>query len=142
MLAAFLLGLVAGLRTFTAPAILWILRHGGLWGYALGVAALLEYAADLHPKAASRTAAGPLIARLASGGFCGWAVTTGTGSEIWGILLGACGALVGAYGGLAIRLRAIALAGAVPAAILEDCVAIALAVAVVLELVHPRGLAV
>ncbi|HYL26477.1 MAG TPA: hypothetical protein VEW74_01515 [Candidatus Nitrosotalea sp.] len=142
MLAAFLLGLVAGLRTFTAPAVLWILRHGGLWGYALGVAALLEYAGDLHPKAASRTAAGPLIARLASGAFCGWAVTAGTGVVPLGILLGACGALAGAYGGLPIRLRAISLVGAVPAGILEDCLAIALAAVVVQRLVHVGGLAV
>lgn len=136
MLAAFLLGLVAGLRTFTAPAVLWLLRHGGYPADGLGVLALLEYGADLHPAAASRTAAGPLIARLASGAFCGWAVTNGTELMPWGVALGVAGALVGAFGGLRARLRAIALVGAVPAAILEDCVAIALAVVVVLGLVR------
>ena len=41
------------------------------------------------------------------------------------------GALAGAYGGLALRRRAIGAIGSVPAALLEDAVAIAGAVAIV-----------
>jgi uncharacterized membrane protein len=131
--AALLLGIVSGLRTFTAVAALWLFRHTGPVAYGLGVAALLEYLGDLHPNAPARTAAPGLIARIFAGAFCGWAVTSAAAaSPIAGALLGACGALIGAYGGLAVRVRSIALIGKVPAAILEDAVAIAGAVAIVL----------
>ncbi len=131
--AALLLGVISGLRTFTAVAALWLLRHTGPVAYGLGVVALLEYCGDLYPNAPPRTGATGLIARLLAGGFCGWAVTAAAGSSpIAGAALGACGALIGAYGGLAARRRAIVLAGAVPAALLEDAVAIAGAVLIVL----------
>jgi uncharacterized membrane protein len=132
-LAAFLLGIVAGLRVFTAPAVLWLIRHPGPLAYGLGVVALLEYAGDLSPRAPSRTAPTSLIARLLSGGFCGWALSVaGGGGVVLCVVLGMCGALVGAYGGLAVRLKLMSLLGSVPAALLEDVVAIAAAVAIVL----------
>ena len=130
---ALLLGVVSGLRTFTGVAALWLLRHTGPVAYGLGVVALLEYLGDLHPKAPPRTAATGLSARLLAGVFCGWAVTAAAGtSPIAGAVLGACGALIGAYGGLALRLRAISLVGSVPAALLEDVVAVGGAIAIVL----------
>jgi uncharacterized membrane protein len=52
-------------------------------------------------------------------------------SPIVGGLCGVAGALLGAYGGVAVRLRTIAATGAVPAAILEDVVAALLAIVVV-----------
>lgn len=132
-LAALLLGVVAGLRTFTAPAVLWLLRHSGWTAYGLGVLALAEYALDLNPKAPARTGAVGLTARLISGAFCGWALTTAAGSPVvLGALLGAAGAVAGAYGGLAVRTRMIALIGRVAAALLEDAFAIAASVAIVL----------
>ena len=134
LLAALLLGIVAGLRTFTAPAVLWILRHAGAAAYLLGALAILEYVIDLNPKAPARTSPPGLVVRVLSGGFCGWALTVaGGGPVILGALLGACGAVIGAYGGLAARSRAIALIGRVPAALLEDLVAIAGAVLVVMH---------
>lgn len=128
-LAIFLLGIVAGLRAFTAPAVLWIVRHGGPWAVVLAVLALLEYAGDLHPKAPSRTSAPGLIARIASGTFVGWSLAgTAGASGIGGALAGLAGALAGTYGGLALRLRTIAKFGPIPAAVLEDVVAIVVAV--------------
>ena len=130
--AAFLLGVVAGMRTLTPPAVLWLMRHRSFVAYFLAAAALAELAGDLYPKTPARTSTAGLIARSVSGAFCGWAVTAAAGSSpLLGIALGIAGALLGAYGGLAARLRAIALIGRVPAALVEDAVAIAGAFAVV-----------
>lgn len=132
LLAAFLLGLVAGLRTFTAPAVLWLLRHSGIWAVLLGIAAVLEYAGDVYPKTPSRTAPPSLIARLISGGFVGWSLSAmAGGSTAAGAIAGVLGAAAGTYGGAAARARAIAVMGLVPSGILEDVVAIALAIVVV-----------
>ena len=133
--AALLLGVVTGLRTFTALAVLWFVRHPGPFAFVLGGAAIFEYGFDLYPKAPPRTSAGGLTGRVFAGAFCGWAVTAVAGSPpIAGALLGACGALIGAYGGLATRRRVTTLIGPVPAALLEDAIAIAGALAIVLKL--------
>ena len=92
----------------------------------------MEYAGDLYPKAPPRTAPGALAARIVSGATCGWLVArAGDIAPATGVLLGGAGALSGAYGGLALRTRMVALLGAVPAAILEDAVAIAGALTIV-----------
>jgi uncharacterized membrane protein len=132
--AAFLLGLIAGLRTFTAPAVLWLIRHRTPAAYILCVLALAEYAGDLYPSAPPRTKAAGLVARLFSGAFCGWAVTSSAGGSVLGGVVGAFGAVIGAYLGLAARTRAVGLVGRVPAALAEDAVAILGAVALVLAL--------
>jgi uncharacterized membrane protein len=120
------------LRTFTPAAALCLMRRRGALAVALGAAALLEYAGDLHPKAPPRTAAGALAARILSGASCGWIVaSSGGGAPAAGAVLGGAGALTGAYGGLAVRMRMVALLGAAPAAILEDVVAIAAALTIV-----------
>jgi uncharacterized membrane protein len=132
---AFLLGIAAGLRTFTAPAVLWLMRYPGPWAIGLGVVALLEYAADLHPKTPPRTATTGLLARVISGGFVGWIVGLSTGnSGMAGAIAGVIGAGIGAYAGLALRVRAIGVIGNVPAGIAEDAMAIALAILVVSRL--------
>jgi uncharacterized membrane protein len=132
LLTAILLGFLAGLRTFTAPAVLLLMRRGTPLAYALGVLALAEYAADLSPKAPARTAPAGLIARACSGGFCGWTVMSLSGaSGAEGALAGAVAAVIGAYVGLAARSRAIGLIGRVPAGLLEDGIAAAASVAVV-----------
>lgn len=132
MLAATLLGLLSGMRTFTAPAVLMLMRRPSPLAYLLGILALGEYAGDLHPNAPARTGAVGLIARACSGAFCGWQVSIlGGTSQAGGALAGAVAAIVGAYVSLALRLRAIALFGRVPAALLEDATTIAGSVAVV-----------
>jgi uncharacterized membrane protein len=135
LMLAFLLGVVSGLRTFTAPAVLWIMRHGGPWAYVLGAAAVFEYFYDVQPKAPPRTSTSNIVARLFSGAFVGWwAAVAAEISPLSGAIVGAVGALVGAYGGLAVRRRAIAAMGNVASGLLEDVVAIAAAVAIVAAL--------
>ena len=132
LLLAFVLGLVVGLRTFTAPAVLWLMRHPGPWGIGLCALALIEVTLDLHPKAPPRTSTIGLLARVVSGAFVGWTIAlTAARSPIAGAIAGAIGAVIGAYGGLAIRLRLSAALGNVPAGLLEDVVAILAAVAIV-----------
>ena len=132
---AFLLGLVSGLRTFTAPAVLWIMRHGGPWAYLLSAAALFEYYYDVRPKTPPRTSVAGLVFRLLSGAFVGWWAAAETGvSPAAGASLGGIGALVGAFGSLAVRERAAAAVGNVASGLLEDLVAIAAAVAIVARL--------
>lgn len=132
LLATTLLGLLAGMRTFTAPAVLMLMRRPSPFAYLLGVLALGEYAGDLHPNAPARTAAVGLIARACSGAFCGWQVALLSGSSAAGLALtGAAAAIVGAYVSLAVRLRAIRLIGRVPSALLEDAITIAASVTVV-----------
>ncbi|HEY1881722.1 MAG TPA: hypothetical protein VGG51_01615 [Candidatus Cybelea sp.] len=132
LVAAVLLGFLAGLRTFTAPAILWLMRRPGPLAYVLAVLALLEDAGDLHPGAPARTQPLGLIARACSGAFCGWTVTALGGAPIFaGVLLGALAAVGGAFAGLAARKLAIERLGRLPAALLEDAAAILAAAAVV-----------
>ncbi|MGA8532604.1 MAG: hypothetical protein WB615_00685 [Candidatus Tumulicola sp.] len=127
--AIFALGLVAGLRVFTAPAVLWLMRHTGPWAIVLAVLALVEYAGDLYPKAPARTSPPGLIARMVSGIFVGWSLAASAGAPASaGALVGLAGAVAGAYGGLALRVRAMAMLGSITAALCEDVVAIGLAV--------------
>jgi uncharacterized membrane protein len=132
IVAILLLGFLAGLRTFTAPAVLWLMRRDTPLAYALGVLALVEYIGDLYPKAPARTRPVGLIARACSGAFCGWTVASLSSAPVAGaVLAGAVAAIIGAYVGLAIRSRAITLIGRVPAGLLEDVITAAASVAVV-----------
>jgi uncharacterized membrane protein len=132
LLLAFLLGMVSGLRTFTAPAVLWLMRHPGPWAIGLGILAVFEYFVDLHPKAPPRTGTTGLVGRVVSGAFVGWMVAfAASGSSIAGAIAGAIGAVIGAYGGLALRLRLIDAVGKIPAGLLEDALAIVAALAIV-----------
>ena len=129
---AFLLGVVSGLRVFTAPAVLWIMRHGGIWSYVFLTCAVLEYFFDAHPKTPRRTRSAGLVPRLISGAFVGYWIALATeSSPTAGIVLGCAGALVGAYAGLALRRKTTAAMGTTSAGILEDIIAITGAIAVV-----------
>jgi uncharacterized membrane protein len=135
LLLAFLLGIVSGLRTFTGPAVLWIMRHGGPWQYLLAAAALFEYFYDVYPKARPRTSTPAMLVRILSGGFVGWWASVATGTlPAFGAIAGAIGAVVGAYGGLAVRRRAITAMGNLASGVLEDIVAICASVAIVARL--------
>jgi uncharacterized membrane protein len=141
LLAALLIGVVAGLRTFTAPtAVSWGARFGrvplagthlafmgsAITACILTLLALYEIGGiDKSPKTPSRKTSGPFGARIVSGTFSGAAIGLSGGSFWLGLLLGLIGAVLGTYGGAAFRAR---LAGALgkdlPAALTEDAIAI------------------
>ena len=125
IVAALLFGIVAGLRTVTGEAVYFGMR-GGVWGIVFVVAAIGEYIVDLLPQTPARTQIGPLVLRSISGGFMGW-LAAGTPGAAAGVI-GAAGAT---FGGYTLRLRLIALLGAIPAGLLEDVLAVALAFAAV-----------
>jgi uncharacterized membrane protein len=131
VLPALAIGFVSGLRTMTSLAALALTR-GGLWGIVLSVAAAGEYVVDAMPSVPSRTALPSIVVRPLSGAIAGWLIAAWHGgSPAGGAVAGIVGALAGTYGGHAARLRTIARIGAIPAALAEDVVAIALAAFVV-----------
>ncbi len=131
LLLALGLGIVAGLRTFTPLAAVFLMR-GGVWGYVFSIAALGEYVVDVLPNTGSRTGAAGLSARIVSGAIAGWLIATmHGGAGVFGALAGIVGAVIGTFGGHAARIAAIARIGGYPAAFVEDAVAIGLAALVV-----------
>jgi uncharacterized membrane protein len=106
--------------------------RGYLAGYFLAAAAGAEYVMDLLPNTPSRTQLVGVSARVLSGAFSGY-VLAGIhgGPALWCAVAGIAGSLVGTYGGHAARLGLIQRIGAVPAALAEDAVAIALAIFIV-----------
>jgi uncharacterized membrane protein len=141
-LLAFLIGVVCGLRSLTAPAVVaWAAHRGWLHlnharlhflGSTAAVVvfslfAVVELVADQLPSAPSRTAPPGLIARIVLGALCGAAIAaSGTQSIAIGAVLGAAGGVTGAFGGYQVRTRLVK-ALKVPdfvIATLEDAVAI------------------
>jgi|SRR5579859_1879511 len=138
---AFIIGVVAGLRTMTAPAaISWAARLGRLhledtWlaflGYAwtpwiLTIAALGELVNDKLPWTASRKTPPQFIARILSGSLCGAAIGASAGGLVIGLLAGALGSVAGTLGGAEARSRLVKATGGKdwPIAVLEDAVAV------------------
>lgn len=141
-----LLGFSNGLRTMTPIAVLcWFGYLGYLpvhhdwafWTTKLAAAiifsllALGEYIGDKLPTTPNRTAPGPLAARIVFGGLVGAVAATALkGSLIEGIVLGALGAVLGAFAGYHLRHSIVQNTGWpdwIPA-ILEDAFAIVSAV--------------
>jgi uncharacterized membrane protein len=145
-LLAFLIGVVAGLRSMTAPAsVSWAaylgrLRLDGTWlaflGYRLTpwiltLLALGELVADQLPSTPSRTAPLGFGARIVTGALSGAAVGTAGGTMLGGAIAGTAGAVVGTLGGHSFRARlTAALGNDRPAALVEDAIAIAAALAI------------
>jgi uncharacterized membrane protein len=139
------IGLVAGLRSLTAPAaVSWgahlgrLALNGSPFAFmgskaavaVLSLLALVEYVGDLLPKTPSRIAPGPLIARIISGGFCGVCLYVSAGqSWIPGACLGGIGAVIGAFAGYHTRKKLVETLKVKDAmiAIPEDLVAVGLA---------------
>ena len=149
-LLALLIGMIAGLRTMTAPAaIAWGAYLGwqplaeswaGFMGHwvavlILTVLALGELIADQLPSTPSRKVPQQFGARIVSGAFSGAVMGTLGGSLLIGLVAGAVGAVIGTYGGAAARASLGATFGRdLPAALIEDAVAIAGALVIVAAL--------
>ena len=146
-LLALCIGVVAGLRAVTAPAAAswaawlgWLSLRGtplAFLGYSaapwiLTVLAIGELIADQLPKTPSRKVPVQFGTRLITGALSGAAVGAGGGVLIGGLVAGVVGAVVGTLGGAAARARLAAAFGRdLPAALLEDVVAIGAAVLIV-----------
>ena len=150
LMLALLIGVIAGLRSMTAPAMIswaaWAgwLKLGGtglaflgsaVTPWILTVLALGELVADQLPATPSRTSPLPFGARIVSGALCGAAIGLAHGAVVGGGIAGAMGAVIGTLGGHAARARLAAMFGRDrPAALIEDAVAIGGAVLIVVVL--------
>jgi uncharacterized membrane protein len=143
LVLALLIGVVAGLRTMTAPAsVSWAAHLGGLplqdtalsflavpvSAYVFGTMALAEFVVDPLPQTPSRKTPFQFGARLVSGALSGAAVGAAAGVLLPGLVAGVIGAAIGTLGGSAARGRLAAAFGRdLPAALIEDAVAVAAA---------------
>jgi uncharacterized membrane protein len=121
---AVLFGIVAGLRTFTGEAVFFGFAGTGWARIVFPIAAVGEYAVDALPGMFARTQIPSVLLRALSGAFMGH-VSAG----VPGIAAGVIFAVLATYQGYAIRMKLIEALGALPAAIAEDALAIALAAA-------------
>jgi len=148
LLLGLLIGVVAGLRAFTAQSARRWGAHlgwlplagtplafmGSVWAAGiLTVLAFVEFVIDQLPSAPSRKAPPGFGARIVSGALSGAALGALPGLLIAGGIAGIVGAVIGTLGGYAARARlAAAFRQDMPAAFIEDAVAIVLAILVVL----------
>jgi uncharacterized membrane protein len=144
LLSALLIGIVTGLRAMTAPAIVsWAASLGVLplagtplawlgWRFTPWIASLLaigELVTDQLPGTPSRKVPVQFGTRIVVGAFCGAAVGLSAGQPWPGLIAGLIGAVLGTYGGAAVRAALARSFGRdLPAALIEDLVAIALGV--------------
>ena len=143
LLLAFLIGVVAGLRSLTAPAVVawaahrnWLNLHNTPLSFMGSTAAVViftllavvELVVDQLPSTPSRTKPPGLIGRIVLGGLSGAAVAvSGAQSIALGAVLGVAGGIAGAFAGYEVRTRLVK-ALKVPdlvIALSEDAVAIA-----------------
>lgn len=146
LLLALLIGVVAGLRSFTAPAVVawaaflhWI-NLSGTWASWMGhwatvavltILAVAELISDQMSFMPSRKTAPSFLTRLASGALSGAVLGTAWGYK-WGSLgAGIIGAVLGTVGGYAVRTGLAGPDGARdrPVALGEDLAAVALGLA-------------
>ena len=135
---AFLIGVIAGLRSLTAPAVVaWAAHRNWLNLYnsplsfmgstaaiiVFTLLALVELVADQLPSAPRRTEPPGLIARMLLGGLSG-AAAAASGSQ--SMALGVAGGIAGAFAGYEVRTRLVRAFEAPDFVIasLEDIVAI------------------
>jgi uncharacterized membrane protein len=142
-----LAGIVAGSRTFTAPAaVSWAARLGylnldGSWlafmGYAwtpwiFTLLAIVEMVGDQLPSTPSRKVPMQFGARIVGGALSGATIGVSAGSWIGGLIVGVIGAGIGTYGGAEIRsYLANAFGRDQPAAFIEDAGAIVLGLIII-----------
>lgn len=152
-LLALLIGVVAGLRAMTVPAaISWAAHLGWLplprtplaflgatvTPYiltVLTVLAIVELITDQLPKTPSRKVPMQFGARLVAGAVSGAALGAAAGSMLGGAVAGLIGAVAGTLGGASARgALARAMGRDLPAALIEDVVAVGGAALIVMAL--------
>src|SRR5690349_14654317 len=122
---AFAIGVIAGLRSMTAPAVVswaahwkWLNLQQSFLGflasnaavYILTAAAIVELIVDKLPKAPSRKEPLGLIARFVLGGVSGAALCASANQSLAiGAVLGGVGGLAGAFAGYEVRTRSVRL---------------------------------
>jgi len=145
-LCAFLIAVVAGLRAMMAPAAVswaayagWISLEGTFLAFLghpyapwiLTLLAIGELIADQLPRTPSRKVPVQFGTRLLMGAVCGIALTLVSGQWLIGLVLGVSGAVAGTLGGHAARASLARRFGRdLPAALIEDGVALVLALLV------------
>jgi len=121
---AFGIGVIAGLRALTAPAVAtwaahlrWINLEGTHLSFMSSIpavaiftlAAVAELVNDKLPKTPPRTAPPGFIARIVMGGLAAATLSVGGGASwVVGTLLGVIGAIVGTFAGYHIRKAIVA----------------------------------
>ena len=147
MIWACLIGIVAGLRALTPLAAVswsahlgWLPLHGtwlsflssSITTYLVTALAIVELVTDKLPTTPSRKMPPGFGARILSGALCGAAIGASGGAIGLGLFLGAIGAVIGTFAGSAMRARlAQAFGKDLPAALLEDAIAIGGAIVIV-----------
>ncbi|WP_137932403.1 DUF4126 domain-containing protein [Mesorhizobium comanense] len=139
-LLALLIGVVAGLRAMTAPAaVAWGAYLGWLpvastWAGFMGhwaavgiftILAIVELITDQLPSTPSRKVPQQFGARIVMGALTGAVIGAAGGATVVCLIAGIIGAVIGTLGGAAVRGRLAAAFGKdLPAALIEDAVAI------------------
>jgi uncharacterized membrane protein len=143
LVLAFFIGVVAGLRSLTAPAVVawaahrnWLNLHNTPLSFIGSIAAVViftllaavELVADQLPSTPSRLKPPGIIARIILGGLSGTSVAVaGAQSIALGAVLGAVGGIAGAFAGYEVRTRLVKTLKVLDLviALSEDAVAIA-----------------
>jgi len=147
---AILIGVIAGLRAMTAPAAVswaaalgwlpvegtWLAFLGYKWTpYIFTALAAVELVTDQLPSTPSRKVPMQFGTRIVLGALSGAAIGSVEANIAIGALCGIVGAILGTLGGAALRGRLAAAFGKdLPAALIEDAIAIAGALLIVRSL--------
>jgi uncharacterized membrane protein len=140
-IVAFLIGMIAGLRSMTAPAaVAWaaglgwlhlentdLASFGSIFSRSIfTLLAILELIADKLPKTPSRKSWLGFTGRILTSALCGVMIGAAGNALIGGILAAELGALLGTLGGYEFRTRLVRATGGkdLPIALLEDAIAI------------------
>lgn len=141
LLLALLIGVIAGLRALTAPAVVawgaflgWI-DVTGKWSEwvahpitvtVLTVLLFVELVTDQLPKTPSRKTAPQFLARLLTGAFAGAVIGSAFYHTFSSVGAGMIGAVLGTLGGYEARSRLVAANGGrdLPVAVAEDVIAV------------------
>jgi uncharacterized membrane protein len=145
LLLIFILGMAAGLRSLTPPAIVaWMAYRWPALGqsslsfmaspvaaYVLAALAAVELVTDKLPSTPSRLTPVPLTARILMGGLCGATLAAASQQTIvLGALVGAAGGVAGSFAGYHARYTLVTKLGlpGFVVALVEDATTIGIAV--------------